>query len=141
MVLLAQPVTIPPQVTSLQLVRKTPFKNASVLTLSEEQRLFSLNLAKLIEYIYSKGHGCTLAEAYRTPQQAVWDAQHGTGIVNSLHCKRLAIDLDLYSPSGKYLIHEEDYRQFGEYWETLHPKNRWGGRFKRLDADHFEMQE
>jgi hypothetical protein len=27
----------------------------------------------------------------------------------------------------------------GAYWESLHPKNRWGGNFKSLvDCPHFE---
>lgn len=110
--------------------------------LSEQQFEFSRNIAKLIEYIYSQGNKCTLGEAFRTPEQAEIYAKKGIGIKNSLHCQRLAIDLNLFDPQGKYCPDSPSYEPFGKYWESLHPLNRWGGNFKHpnVDGNHFEQQ-
>jgi hypothetical protein len=111
-------------------------------TLSQKQAIFAQNVAKLIEYIFSKGYLCSLGETYRTPTQAKIYADEGKGILNSLHCKRLAIDINLFSKNGKYFPLTEDYKPFGDYWESLHPSNRWGGTFKtRPDGNHMEMQD
>lgn len=107
--------------------------------LQSNQALFARNVAKLIEYIFSKKYECTLGDAFRSKEQAELNAAQGIGIVNSLHCKRLAIDLNLFDVSGRYLTHSEDYELFGIYWESLHPSNRWGGNFKKPDGCHFEM--
>jgi len=109
------------------------------MSLSKKQQIFAKNVAKLITRINEvEGYACTFGEAYRTEQQAKWNAEKGIGIVASLHRKRLAIDLNLFF-MGMYLPSTESYRKFGEFWESLHPSNRWGGRFN--DGNHFEMQE
>jgi len=108
------------------------------MTLRERQEIFARNVGKLIEYIFEHGYTCTLGEAHRTPEQAEWYAVKGIGIRDSLHCKRLAIDLNLFR-DGVYLRYDRDYQPPGDYWETLHPCNRWGGRFS--DGNHFEMME
>jgi hypothetical protein len=112
----------------------------------QKQSLFSQNVATLIIYIKNAGFLCTFGEAYRTPEQAQIYAKEGKGIADSLHCKRLAIDLNLFSKDGHYLTDHDSYARFGEYWKTLHPFNRWGGDFpeyggKLCDPDHFEMQD
>lgn len=95
-------------------------------------------VGRLIEYIYLQGYECTWGEAYRTPQQAQWDAAHGTGIAESVHCDRLAVDLQLFK-NGVYLTNATDYTFAGEFWESLDPSCRWGGRFTTVDADHFSI--
>lgn len=110
--------------------------------LEQEQELFSGNVAKLIEYIEKKGYKVTLGEAYRTHEQALIYAHKKLGIVNSLHCVRLAIDLNIFSPKGLLLRTFNDIKPFGVYWENLNKDNRWGGRFRRLvDVCHFEMEK
>ncbi len=112
------------------------------MDLSESQRIFAYNVSILISYIYKKNYSCTFGEAYRTPEQAEIYAKEGKGIVNSLHCKRLAIDLNLFDPDDNLLSQTKDYEFLGKFWETLHPQNRWGGKFNmRSDGNHFEMQE
>src|ERR1035437_9787588 len=101
------------------------------MTLSEKQIIFANNVAKLIQYIASKGYSCTLGEAFRSQEQANIYAQEGKGITDSLHCKRLAIDLNLINEDGIYLPDSKDYQVFGLYWHTLHDLNKWGGVFKR----------
>lgn len=108
------------------------------MRLVEQQAMFSHDVANLILYIYEQGFNCTLGEAHRTSEQAQWYAMRGIGIKNSLHCQRLAIDINLFSPSWDYLTKYEEYEPFGRYWESLDPLNRWGGNFKIVDANHFE---
>lgn len=107
--------------------------------LHELQETFTLNTHKLIGYIFNKGYSCTYGETYRPPEMAEIYAKQGKGIINSLHCKRLAVDLNIFSPEGKYLTTTKEHAIFGEYWEALHPYNRWGGHFTRGDGNHFEM--
>lgn len=111
------------------------------MALWEKQALFTKNVASLIKFIDDHDHYATLGEAFRTQEQAKIYERTGKGILNSLHCKRLAIDINLINSEGKYLVDSSDYRKFGLYWESLHPSNRWGGMFKRPDGNHFEMKD
>lgn len=108
---------------------------------SDLQQQFVLNVSRLIGHIYDHKYTCTFGEAYRTPEQAAIYAEEGKGIVNSQHCKRLAIDLNLFDALGRYLTDVEDYRQFGAYWKALDHHNRWGGDFHLLDGNHFEVDD
>jgi hypothetical protein len=111
------------------------------MTLSERQAEFAHNVATLIVYIFGTGYKCTFGDAYRDPEVAKLYASQGKGIVNSLHCKRLAIDLNLFSRDGKFLSDTKDHEPFGIFWEKLHKDNKWGGRFKKTDGNHYEMSE
>lgn len=111
------------------------------MKLSEQQQEFSFDVSRLIFWLYKNGYTVSMGEAHRTAEQALIYYNNGKGIIHSLHCKRLAIDLNLFR-DGEYLTSVKDYMPAGEYWESLHPLNRWGGTFKsRPDADHFERQE
>ena len=111
------------------------------MTLSERQATFALNVSRLIAYIFESGYTCTLGEALRTKEQSEIYAKQGKGIVNSLHLKKLAIDLNLFSPDGAYLTDSKDYEKFGLYWETLHKDNRSGCFFSKPDGNHFQLSE
>ena len=128
------------------------------LSLREHQVIFAKNIGLLIGYIFSQGYEITLGEAYRTALQAwvnglpkgskitaetpsgvkvEWtDKVGGTGSTKSLHKIRLAIDLNLFL-NGAYLTTEEHYKQFADYWLTLHELNAWGGSFG--DPNHYSM--
>ena len=112
------------------------------MTLSDRQEVFAKNVAALITYIFGMGYKCTLGEVYRTPEQAALYAKMGKGIEDSLHCKRLAIDINLFNDQNVYLQDSKDYERIGIFWEKLHPDNRWGGRWKtRPDGNHMEMRD
>lgn len=112
------------------------------MRLLDKQQRFTVNVSKLIAHIFNSGFTCTLGEAFRTPEQAEIYAKSGKGIKDSLHCKRLAIDINLFDPQDNYLTDTEDYKYFGEYWEKLDDDNEWGGWFKaRPDGNHFQMKE
>lgn len=111
------------------------------MKLSELQQLFASDVVKLMLFMESKGFKYTFGETYRTQEQAALYAQQGKGIKDSLHCKRLAIDINLFSENGEFLTEAIDHQPFGIYWEKLSPMNRWGGKFKTCDGNHYERHE
>jgi len=108
------------------------------MTLSEKQQVFTVLIAQLINFASDHGMRLTFGEAYRTPEQARLNASKGTGISNSLHSQRLAVDFNLFI-DGVYKTRTEDYRALGEYWELI--GGSWGGRFKNNpDGNHFSLE-
>ncbi|MGQ5792604.1 M15 family metallopeptidase [Serratia sp. IR-2025] len=108
------------------------------MTLSEKQQLFTKLIAQLILWADEKGYRLTFGEAYRTPEQAALNAKKGSGIRNSLHTKRLAVDLNLFI-NGQYQTNSAAYLPMGEYWESI--GGSWGGRFRdRPDGNHFSLE-
>lgn len=83
----------------------------------------------------------TIGEVWRSPEEAQRNATDGDGIPNSLHCVRLAIDLNLFR-GGKFLTRSGEYREMGEYWKSLSTAEllcRWGGDFPG-DGPHFSIE-
>lgn len=109
------------------------------MKLWEQQAIFSKNVAKLILYISEQEYYCTIGECFRPIELAELYKKQGKGVLNSKHCDRLAIDLNLFSPAGEYLKDTESYSIFGKYWKSLNKYNKWGGDFERQDGNHFEM--
>ena len=107
-------------------------------TLATLQQQFSQDAARLIAYAATQGFAVTLGEAWRSPEQAQWNAEHGSGIANSLHCQRLAIDLNLFK-DGVYLTGKDGYDVLGAWWKALGPGHCWGGDFTRADYDHYSI--
>ncbi len=111
--------------------------------LYKQQADFAKDVSKLILYIFESGYICTFGEAWRTEDQALIYFHNHKGIKNSLHCKRLAVDLNLFSLDGKYISDSTKYARFGIYWESLSVFNKWGGKFKNnfIDGNHFQRKE
>ncbi|MBN1085338.1 M15 family metallopeptidase [Erwinia aphidicola] len=108
------------------------------MTLSEKQQLFTVMISSLIQWAGENNYALTFGEAYRTPEQARINAGKGTGISNSLHTQRLAVDFNLFI-NGEYKTRTEDYRPLGEFWESI--GGSWGGRFKsNPDGNHFSLE-
>lgn len=107
------------------------------MTLGDKQRTFTLMVAALITWAYEHELELTFGEAYRTPEQAALNAASGSGIANSLHTLRLAIDLNLFI-RDVYQTQSEAYRPLGEKWEAL--GGSWGGRFSKPDGNHFSLE-
>lgn len=110
-------------------------------SLSQLQQEFAQSAAKLIQKAADLGYAVTLGEAWRTPEQAAWNASHGTGVKESVHCQRLAIDLNLFK-DGQYLTDDSTgaYSTLGTWWKSLGPDYCWGGDFKPLvDLDHYSI--
>ncbi len=107
------------------------------MKLSDHQWEFLKDVAMLIEWASANGYKLTGAELYRTPEQAVLNAKKGTGIADSLHTKRLAVDFNLFI-DGNYQTDSMSHKPLGDYWKSLSPLNRWGGDFSRPDGNHYE---
>lgn len=107
------------------------------MTLREKQSLFVRLVASLILHATEEGYEFTFAEAYRPPETAELYEKQGKGIKNSLHCQRLAIDLNLFK-DGEWLSKSEDFFPLGEWWEEQHELCSWGGRFG--DGNHFSLR-
>lgn len=108
------------------------------MTLREQQHLFAQLVADLIKEAALRGFEVTLGEAWRSPQEARRLASTNRGISRSLHCDRLAIDLNLFK-DGEFLTTTEAHRPLGLWWEQQHPLCRWGGRFSRPDGNHYSV--
>jgi hypothetical protein len=109
------------------------------MTLSEKQRAFSKNLAKLVLWTYENGYEVSFGEVFRDPRmQKIYLREGKSKIKTSKHQLRLAADLNLFK-DGVYLTKSEDYKLLGEYWKSLDPQNVWGGDWKvPVDGNHFE---
>ena len=107
------------------------------MTLGAKQRKFTLMLAELIQFAYANGYELTFGEAYRDPRIAELNAQAGTGISNSLHSKRLAVDLNLFI-IGVYQETSDSHKPLGDYWESI--GGSWGGRFSKPDGNHYSLE-
>lgn len=112
------------------------------MTLRQKQSIFAQLVGELLLKARALGYEVTLGEAYRSPEEAARLARAGKGIRNSLHTKRLAIDINLFK-NGKYLSRSEDYKTLGDWWKTLSTPEYeccWGGDFTKLqDGNHFSI--
>ncbi|HLP97486.1 MAG TPA: M15 family metallopeptidase [Sideroxyarcus sp.] len=112
------------------------------------QAAFLRQVCMLLEHANELGFVVTMGEAFRTTeQQAIYVKTGRSKAMNSEHLSRRAIDLNIFK-DGK-LCGREDIKPLGDFWEGLHPLNRWGGNWRGLvdagksdfiDAPHFERR-
>jgi len=132
------------------------------MKLSKKQQIFSKNVACLIQFAESIGIGVTFGEAWRPEAQILLNyygytievhddrpvlvpARKTSKTLESLHGKRLAVDFNFFV-NGELTYNWGVIKPLGEYWVSLHPKNRWGGDWNKndkpdgfMDVPHFEM--
>jgi len=112
-----------------------------ILSLSRKQTIFTSCIGQLIKYADNQGYGLTFGDAYRDPRvHGEFGKKHSYATANSVHKLRLAVDFNLFIGfdwirDGKH----EAWQDLGDYWETLDPDARWGGRFN--DANHFSFEQ
>lgn len=107
-------------------------------TLRQKQSRFALGVALLIQKADELGYAVTFGEAWRTPEQAKWNAERGAGTMTSLHIERLAIDLNLFK-DGRYITDGEGHTELGAWWKLLGQDHRWGGDFVKKDFNHYSI--
>ena len=108
------------------------------MSLIAHQAAFLLDVAKLINKATELGFTVTGGELFRTAeQQQIYVKTGRSKTMNSNHLKRCAIDLNFFR-DGKLVYDVPTLKPVGEYWQSLHPKNRWGGLWRFVDLPHFE---
>lgn len=120
------------------------------MSLIQEQHAFLLDVCKLIEYATEKGYVVTGGELWRPMEmQEIYIKTGRSKTRNSKHLNRLAIDLNIfvYKDGKLKLCTRDEIEPLGDYWESLNPKNKWGGSWRGaveirktnfIDAPHFE---
>ena len=117
------------------------------MKLSQKQQLFTSNIARLILYAENRGYGLSFGHAWRSPEEQDRLFRQGLSkTLNSMHLSRLAVDFNVFS-EGRLVLDCSRIKELGDYWESLHPKNRWGGDWNGndlqdgfIDCPHFEMR-
>lgn len=116
------------------------------MSLSTQQQIFTQNIGKLIEWATCNEYGLTFGHAWRSPEEQQRLVDEGKSqTMNSKHLKRLAVDFNVFI-NGKLTWDWHKIKPLGDYWESLHKDNRWGGDFNDdnikngfIDSPHFEM--
>lgn len=108
------------------------------MRLGAKQELFAALLPELLIRARNLGYGVRMQELARTAYQAKENVRRGVGVSPSIHEYKLGIDIVL-SRDGKILRAQYHYVTLGQFWESLHPDCRWGGRFKSKDGGHFSL--
>ena len=116
------------------------------MTLGEHQEAFAGHVALLIAEAMSRGFTVRIGEVWRTiEQQRLYVRSGRSKTMNSMHLRKLAIDLNLFINGNAATV--EDIRPLGKWWEGLDVHNRWGGSWRGLvesgqssfvDSPHFE---
>jgi hypothetical protein len=132
--------------------------------LLQKQFLFARDLGGLLAHANVLGFKVTVGEVSRSDEQAEINAlgfsgrkqlaqlierqfpllakkianNRGNGIRNSVHCQRLAVDLQLFTPDGKWIQEVYAYQLLGEWWEAQGPDHHWGGRWG--DTPHYSIE-
>ena len=111
------------------------------MSLVAEQAAFLLDACKLIQKASELGFTVTGGELARTvEQQEIYMKTGKTKTMASNHLKRCAIDLNFFK-DGKLVYDIPTLKPVGDYWESLSPKNSWGGNWASFkDVPHFERR-
>ena len=116
-----------------------------------EQWRFLRDLGKLIAFIEQSEFTAVGGELKRSHEEQERKFNLGLSKARggeSQHQHLKAIDIEFFL-EGKWLRvpdnadaikeHKQTLQHVGDYWESLSPKNRWGGNFNSIyDPNHFE---
>ena len=111
------------------------------MTLVLQQAEFLRHVCLLIDHATQAGFVVTGGELRRTVEQQQLYVKAGRSTtMNSNHLRGCAIDLNFFL-DGKLCYDTEKLRPLGEFWQSLHPKNSWGGFWNSFkDVPHFERR-
>ena len=101
--------------------------------LGDKQKKFPSMVARLIVHAEALGYALTFGDAFR-------DIRCDYGHADSLHRKRIAIDLNLFrltdANEWEYLTETEDHEPLGAYWKSI--GGSWGGDWG--DGNHYSIE-
>lgn len=103
------------------------------------QQRFALLVGRFLTELPALGYSVTLDEAYRPPETADLYARQGRGLRNSVHCNKLAVDLNLFR-NGTLCQTDADFKPAVDLWLSYAPDCRAGANFSRKDYRHFSLQ-
>lgn len=106
--------------------------------LRDEQSAFARDIVKLLTFASERGYEFTFGEFERPVEmQKLHVAAGRSKTMNSRHLVRCAADIYFFR-DGKLTYEVDD---LGRYWESLSPKNSWGGFWESFkDKPHFERK-
>lgn len=115
------------------------------MSLLNEQIAFQRDLRKLFDFIEAaEGYTFTIGEVQRPVEmQEIYVKTGKSKTMESYHLKKLAADVFIFHTANSvyHLVDTKaDLQKFGDYWESLSPRNRWGGNWKFYDSPHFERR-
>ena len=102
------------------------------MTLGQKQRKFTLMVGRLINEAYERGYELTFGDAYR-------DSRVEYGHPDSLHRKRLAVDLNLFK-DGEYLIDGAGHDDLHDFWDLLGGSERIADDLNHYSLAHGGMR-
>lgn len=118
------------------------------LTLGQHQEFFARDFSKLLRYIFDQDCEVRIGEVWRPQEMQELYVRTGRSKThNSQHTQKMAADL--YITQHGNLVTREKMQEFGKYWESLGPLNRWGGSWRGkvesgashfIDEPHFERK-
>ena len=94
----------------------------------DKQNKFAGMIAQLIIFAQQRGYQVTFGDAYRDPAITY-------GHPESLHKKRLAVDLNLFK-DGEYMTGSTGHDVLGKFWTSM--GGSWGGDF--ADFNHYSLK-
>lgn len=103
------------------------------MSLVREQVAFMSDLTKLLQHASDKEFLVTGGELERKPEmQALYIKSGYASSMDSMHLRRCAINLYFYREEGeddlRLVQNREELVGLGDFWESLDPRNSWGGR-------------
>jgi len=114
------------------------------MSLKREQAAFMSDLRTLLAHAMDEHHLLvTGGELERKPEMQQLYVKSGYATtMDSMHLRRCAIELSFFHDDGNDLRLVQDLEELlklAEFWESLDPRNRWGGRSNNtVDFQRFE---
>jgi len=108
------------------------------MTLRQRRGQFHKMLMDLLVYAGEQNIPIKLGEAFRPFWVALQYFKDKVGILNSLHCRALAIDIFITNEDGTAVLWtDERYKLLADYWVKL--GGTAGYYWKKRDMVHFEV--
>jgi len=114
------------------------------LNLSDKQFLFAKDIILLEMWMISQGYKYTYGHAWRSDEEQTRLFEKGLSNIKGRgpHGNRLARDYNFFIDDNEELTYDKEKIQpIGDFWESLNPKNKWGGSYNirgNWDTPHFE---